>query len=40
MLSSSLDIQEKRRALGYRDVVGFINKPLQYESIHAFIESL
>lgn len=40
MLSSSLNMEDKERAGRYNDVVGYINKPLQYESVNAFMESL
>ena len=40
MLSSSLNIEDQERASRYNDVVGYFNKPLKYEAVNTFMESL
>lgn len=40
MLTSSLHFADKVKARGYTDVVGYIEKPLQYGNITAFLKSL
>jgi len=40
MLSTSVSMEDRERAGKYDDVVGYIEKPLKYESINTFIENL